>query len=70
MSRLEWTGQRREDSAVGFLQWIGGIAVFLGVAYFTAVVLNLGEILGGIAGLVAVVIYASILRRRNGMPDA
>lgn len=55
---------------MGFLQWIGGIAVFLGVAFFTAVVLNLGELFGGIAGLVALVIYASILRRRNGMPDA
>lgn len=55
---------------MGFLQWIGGVAVFLGVAYFTAVVLSFGEIVGGIAGLVALVIYASILRRRNGMPDA
>jgi hypothetical protein len=54
---------------VGFLQWIGGIAVFLGVAYFIAVVLNLGEIFGGIAGVVALLIYAAILRKRNGMPD-
>lgn len=70
MSRLDRTGQRREDRAVGVLAVDGRQCRFLGVAYFTAVVLDLGEIPGGIAGLVAVVIYASMLRRRNGMPDA